>query len=208
MDTPEAAASHYRREAIGAFAHDLRTPLTALRMAVDIGRQLAGGDTVTLDEQLVGMVEGALAEIEALADALHEASRLERGKLTLGDGPADLGEVLAAAQAQARGALTAGAVPAGVSGPWDGHRLAGALASVAASVVRLAGTETATLAIQNESPLELEVRAGAPGAGGEPFAAGAGFRYFHARQLLEAMGGRVVDQHGAGFALVRITLPR
>lgn len=208
METPGADAGHYRREAIGAFAHDLRTPLTALRMAIDIGRQAGGGDTVALDEQLAGMVDDALAEIEQLTDALQEASRLDRGKASLTRGHANLADVLAAADALAGGALVSGGPAPDTSGSWDADRLARAVAGVATAVARLAGTGAASLTVRAQSPLELDIRAGDGGGRGEPFAAEAGFRYFHARQVLEAMGATVVDARGPGFAFVRITLPK
>ncbi|GAB4327508.1 MAG: hypothetical protein Kow0010_11020 [Dehalococcoidia bacterium] len=209
MDRPRPDNGYYRREAIGAFAHDLRTPLTALRMALDIGRQLArsADAVITLDQQLAGMVDDALGEIERLADALQESSRIERGKLHLERGPAALADVLSRAAVLAGDKLHIEQGPPGATGLWDADRLAAAVASVATAVARLAGAEAARLAAWKISAIELEVRAGEPAGDVAPFAADAGFGYFHARQVLEAMGATVTDARGAGFATVRVSLP-
>ena len=209
MTNPTGDTAYYRREAIGAFAHDLRTPLTALRMALDIGRQ--PGDradaVVMLDEQLAAMVDGALGEIERLVDALQESSRIERGKLRLERGPTALTEVLAHAAGLAGPQFHIEREPPGTSGPWDAGRLAGAIASVATAVARLAGAESAAIAARKGAAIELEIRAGEPADDVAPFAADAGFGYFYARQILEAMGATVTDARAAGFAAVRISLP-
>ena len=207
MTNPTGDTAYYRREAIGAFAHDLRTPLTALRMALDIGRQ--PGDradaVVMLDEQLAAMVDGALGEIERLVDALQESSRIERGKLRLERGPTALTEVLAHAAGLAGPQFHIEREPPGTSGPWDAGRLAGAIASVATAVARLAGAESAAIAARKGAAIELEIRAGEP-ANAKHCRATA-FAYFYARQILEAMGATVTDARAAGFAAVRISLP-
>lgn len=211
MNTPIGDAAHYRREAIGAFAHDIRTPLTALRMAIDIGRHAAppGSDSVILDDELAAMVASALGDVELLVDTLQESSRLERGKLRLDEGPADLSRVVDHAAALADGTLALDGAAPPLQGPWDAARLARAIAAIAGAVARVSGRAPAGLSINASArSVALEITAGDAHASDEPFVAGAGFAYFHARQTLETMGAMVSDAHGPGYARASIILPR
>ncbi|MDZ7727949.1 MAG: histidine kinase dimerization/phospho-acceptor domain-containing protein [Dehalococcoidia bacterium] len=83
-----------RREGVGAFVHELRTPLTSLRMVIELARRSSEGDRLVLDEELAQMMESSLQDLQDLAQSLQEGSWLERGKIQLGTGPADLATVL------------------------------------------------------------------------------------------------------------------
>jgi len=97
----EAGRERQRREAAGAFAHDLRTPLTALRMALDLAGKGAG-EGHALDGELSAVVRGSLADLEGLVDDFHAASRIERALLEPASERCELSAVLAEARASGR----------------------------------------------------------------------------------------------------------
>ncbi|MGE5152159.1 MAG: histidine kinase dimerization/phospho-acceptor domain-containing protein, partial [Rhodospirillaceae bacterium] len=128
------------REAMAAFAHDLRTPLTAVRMVAELARRQSHGHELHLDGELVEMFDASLDDLNALADALQETSRLRRGKLILGHGPAQLSAVVESARARiAAPLLLEGEVPGDVNGPWDIKALSRAIASLAETTNRGGG---------------------------------------------------------------------
>ena len=128
----------YRQEAIGAFSHEIRTPLTSLRMVLELARQGAQGGQLVLDSELAGMLDASIADLQQLADDLQEVSQLERGKLRLSRGPADLCAAFeAAAVLLAPRIQLAGDRPAPVLGPWDPPRLVRALAGFAEATHRI-----------------------------------------------------------------------
>jgi len=133
-------AADLRVAALAAFSHEIRTPLTALRMITDLATPAENGGKM-LDAELVEMLGSSLDELNNLADALQEQSRAERGLVSPANGRTTLGEILdfalAAAAEQAVTLVPAGTIP-DTDGPWDRHRLGGALASLVIGLDRLA----------------------------------------------------------------------
>jgi signal transduction histidine kinase len=198
-----------RREALGAFAHDLRTPLTSIRLLLDLATDRETGE-VRLDAELAPMLVQSVADLEALADALHEASRVERGKLKLSRGPGNLAACLRAARkALDPRVQIAGEVDASLVGPWDPERLAAALAGLAEATNRIGcGDGVVRLRLQpGGHGVRLGLTSGEPG--GEPgrIAADAGFGFFQARTLLVAMGAEVEWSRADQYFSVTLTLP-
>ena len=74
-------AELFRREAMGAFAHEVRTPLTSIRMVMELARRQSSEGQLMLDAELAEMLSSAVDDLLGLADDLQEGSRLERGKL-------------------------------------------------------------------------------------------------------------------------------
>ncbi len=74
MNSDEAATA--RREALGAFSHDIRTPLTSIRMILDLAERDEASGAIVLDGELTTMLSGSLRELESLADGLHDVSRI------------------------------------------------------------------------------------------------------------------------------------
>src|SRR5512139_3273962 len=66
----------YGREAMAAFAHDMRTPLTTIRMVTELARRQSPERELRLDGELAEMFEASARDLGALADALQETSRL------------------------------------------------------------------------------------------------------------------------------------
>ncbi|MCX7618428.1 histidine kinase dimerization/phospho-acceptor domain-containing protein [Tepidiforma sp.] len=207
----EPDAETLRREAMGAFAHEIRTPLTSIRMVIELAKRGADGDAgLQLDRELAEMLLASVDDLQALADDLQEMSRLERGKLALAPGPCDLAAAVAAAAELLGGApqLEGGPVP-GVEGPWDAARLVRAIAGLARSVNRVGdGSGVVRLAGRLEpGAAVIELASGAGGGEPRPIAADAGFSYFRARQLVVAMGGSVHCERRERFARVAVVLP-
>lgn len=200
-----------RREALGAFAHEIRTPLTSIRMVIELARRAGGSSgSLVLDEELAEMLLTSVDDLQRLADDLQEMSRLERGKLTLAPGPCELQAAVAAAgELVGRHVeLVCEALP-GVVGPWDAARLVRALAGLATATNRMGdgGGRVRLGARVTPGIVTLELESGRPGGAVVPVAADAGFGYFRSRQLVVAMGGSVHCERRERFARVVIELP-
>jgi signal transduction histidine kinase len=203
-------AEHYRRESLGAFAHEIRTPLTSIKMVMELARRQAKDGQLVLDTELADMLRTCVDDLQALADDLQETSRLERGRLTLATGPCDLGTAIAAAQelldGQPRLALESEGT---VEGPWDAPRLVRTIAGLAESANRLgdgSGRVLLTWELDGDAAV-LTFRSGEPG--GEPRAIGAdaGFSFFRSRQLVLAMGGSLHCTRAGRNATFQVVLP-
>jgi len=83
-----------RRNFVSDFSHEVRTPLTGLRSAVE-SFELAGGQmTADEDHQLRRIMTRQLRRIERLVDDLAELSSIESGALRLEKSDVDLLEVI------------------------------------------------------------------------------------------------------------------
>ncbi len=206
MDDPE----HYRRELLGAFAHEIRTPLTSIKMVMELARRQADGDRLALDVELAEMLRTSVDDLQALADDLQETSRLERGRLTLGTGPCDLGAAIAAARELLDGQpeLVVGHAGSG-EGPWDAPRLVRAIAGLGQSANRL-GDGSGRVQLDWEfggDGAVLKFRSGEPGGAPRTIGADAGFSFFRSRQLVLAMGGSVHSARAERYATFVVALP-
>ena len=207
----EPDAETLRRETMGAFAHEIRTPLTSIRMVMELAKRNAdteGG--LYLDRELAEMLAASVDDLQQLADDLQEMSRLERGKLALAPGPCDLAAAVSAAGELLGGSpAIEGEAPPTVEGPWDAGRLVRALAGLARSANRMGeGSGTVRLTCRVEpGQAVVEFASGTPGGEARPIAADAGFTFFRARQLVVAMGGSVHCERRERFARVAAVLP-
>lgn len=203
-------AEHYRREALGAFAHEIRTPLTSIKMVMELARRQSSGGQFVLDGELVDMLRTSVEDLQQLADDLQETSRLERGRLALATGPCELVAAIEAARDQLGGQPALEAEVAGpIEGPWDTPRLIHALAGFAMSANRIGdGSGTVRLRVmRDDEAVTLRFVSGSPRDGNRPVAADAGFSFFRARQLVLAMGGSVHSARAERFATFTVALP-
>lgn len=199
----------FRREAMGAFAHEVRTPLTSIKMVMELARRQSAGKGLLLDDELADMLRTSVDDLQTLADDLQESSRLERGRAKLSRGPSDLAVAVAAAQDLLRGIELAGTIPPGIEGPWDASHLVRAIAGFGESANRIGnGSGVVRLALSTApGAVELLFRSGEPGGSERPITADAGFSFFRSRQLVLAMGGSVHCQRAERFATFRVALP-
>jgi signal transduction histidine kinase len=189
---PETEQELYRREAMGAFAHEVRTPLTSIRMVLELASREADGKGLTLDAELAAMLNSSVDDLQQLADDLQEASRLERHKLLLGRGPCDLrAAVEAARELLGHEAEILGDVPEHIEGPWDVPRMVRAIAGFTRSTNRIGdGCGVVGLAFEHGgNEIRLGFSSGEPGGDAKEIGADAGFSFFRSRLFVMAMGG-------------------
>ncbi len=201
---------YYRQEAMGAFAHEIRTPLTSLRMVVELARRQAGGrDTLLLDAELAGMLHQSIAALQQLADDLQEQSRLERGRIVLGDGPCELAAAIEAAREMLRPGIDLACPEVEpLNGPWDAPRLVKALAGFADGANRIGDGSGVVRLDATVAPdrVHLVFSSGRPGGASRPVAADAGFGFFRARQYVLAAGGAVDCDRRERYLSIAVTL--
>lgn len=201
---------HFRRESLGAFAHEIRTPLTSIKMVMELARRQARDGQLVLDAELADMLSASVEDLQTLADDLQETSRLERGRLTLATGPCDLGAAIAAARELLDGHPELVVEFDGtVEGPWDAPRLVRTIAGFAQAANRL-GDGSGLVRLEWEPGSEavvLRFASGEPREGQLPFGAEAGYSFFRARQLVIAMGGSVHSARAERYAAFTVALP-
>lgn len=199
-----------RVDALASFSHEVRTPLTAIRMVLDLGASDRSGGKM-LDAELVGLLESSLAEMTQLLDQLQDFSRAERGRLQLVPTPSMLSEILADAGRTAGEALQLAVLaPRDIVGHWDASRLAQALADLAVGVDRMGAADgrvrgnTALTAETLVIVLESGTADGSEISRGAPLPV---FAYFSAGALIMAMGGTIATDQQSGYCRLEITLP-
>lgn len=199
----------FRREAMGAFAHEVRTPLTSIKMVMELARRQSSEGELLLDGELADMLKTSVEDLQQLADDLQETSRLERGKAVLSRGPCDLAAALDAARELLHGVEITGVPEPRLEGPWDAPRLVRAIAGFAQSANRVGdGSGIVRLeAHRADDFAELIFTSGKPAGEEKPMAADAGFSFFRSRQLVLALGGSVHCQRADRFATFRVVLP-
>jgi signal transduction histidine kinase len=204
-DDPEA----FRREAMGAFAHEVRTPLTSIKMVMELARRQSSEGQLLLDAELATMLKSSVEDLQQLADDLQETSRLERGKVNLATGPCDLAAAVDAAREMVSPLELNGIPEPGLGGPWDSARLVRALAGFTQSANRIGdGSGAVRLEAHREGRFaELTFTSGKVAGDSKAIAADAGFSFFRSRQLVLAMGGSVHCQRADRFATFRVALP-
>ena len=203
-------AEALRREAMGAFAHEIRTPLTSIRMVLELARRQAVGGQMLLDSELTTMLNASVDDLQRLADDLQEASRLERGKVTLSPGPCDLGAAVEAARELLGPNLRLeGPTPVDIEGPWDAPRVVRAIAGFTQSANRVGNGSGAVDFRCTVTPeqVALHFASGTPEGSPREMAADAGFPFFRSRQFVVAAGGSVEWDRRERFVAITVTLP-
>lgn len=199
---------NFRSEALGAFAHEFRTPLTAIKMVMELGRRGAPEGAINLDPDIAGMLVESVANLEVLADGIQSLSWLERGKLSLEDGPCDLGTIIEAARASLDEAVTLSVSGVdGITGPWDSARLPKVLAAVVETVSRCGGGPVALHATTASGGTRLCISSGEPGGNERPINADLGFEFFAACVTLEYGDATVSCERASRYLMVDIELP-
>ncbi len=199
---------NFRNEALGAFAHEFRTPLTAIKMVMELGRRAGQGEDIHLDPEIAEMLDESVRNLETLADGIQALSWLERGKLKLDDGPCDLAASIAAARVslgETVAVTTAGAD--GVTGPWDPARLPGAIAALIETAARCGTGEVAITASAADGATSLTVASGEPGGNPRALNADLGFDFFAACLLLQYGDANIICERSTRYFKVTVELP-
>lgn len=207
IEPPTASATAIDSDALGAFAHDVRTPLNAASMVIDVARRLRSGDgDIVLDDELARMLLTAIDDIERLVADIHEVSRIERGKQRLMPGPSSLADAVTAGIIQAGSDISVEVFgPIDGTGPWDGDRLARIVADFVRCVNR-SGDGSGQVRISGHGPGRISIECGTPGGREKGVAADVGWGFFRSKAVLQAMGGAVDCDRAEQYLSLRVFL--
>jgi signal transduction histidine kinase len=224
-------AERMRRELIAAVSHDLRTPITSLRLLTDaIADDVVDGDT---KRAYLGQISTHLNAMSALIDDLFELSRLEAGDIAWSLEQVRLDELVGETvdamkvQADARNVEVRAELPAGLRPahgdpeklqrvlfnliqnairhtPADGSVVVRARPAGDAVEIEVADTGDGIADHEREHVFEPFFRGGAQAA--RP-SNGAGLGLAISRAIVEAHGGRIWLEEAPHGTRVRFSLP-
>jgi signal transduction histidine kinase len=224
-------ADQGRRDLVAAVSHDLRTPLTSLRLLADaIESDLVDAET---RHDYLAQMSLHLGSLSALIEDLFELSRLEAGDIHWSMQQVRLDELVAEtveamrAQAAVKRVSVETTVPAGLANAWaDPERLQRVLFNLIQNAIRHtpADGSVTVLAEPNGGGLEVEVADTGEGLADEdrthafePFyrggngrarsRGGSGLGLAICRAIVEAHGGRIWFAESPTGTRVRFSLP-
>ena len=224
-------AERMRRDLVAAVSHDLRTPITSLRLLTD-----AIADDVVDDatrRAYLGQMSTHLNALSALIDDLFELSRLEAGEIawSLEQVPLDelVGETVEAmrVQADARHVEVRTELPPGLRpARGDPEKLQRVLFNLIQNAIRHTPADGSVVVRAEPAGDAVEIEVADTGAGipapdrdriFEPFyrggaeaarpSNGAGLGLAISRAIVEAHGGRIWLEDAASGTRVRFSLP-
>jgi signal transduction histidine kinase len=225
------ASDAARRRLVAAVSHDLRTPLTSLRLLADaIEDELVDDET---RRDYLRQMSVHLRSLSALVDDLFELSRLEAGDIQWSMQRVRLDELVAEtveamrAQAQAHGVRVSAAVAEHVVvARADPERLQRVLFNLIQNAIRHTPADGSVTVLAEASPAGIEVEVADTGAGLDPADRTRAFEPFYrggngearpagatglgltiCRAIVEAHGGRIWFADARVGTRVRFSLP-
>jgi signal transduction histidine kinase len=228
MRTQLARLDHARREFIANASHELRTPIFSLGGFLEL---IAGDD---VDEptrrEFIGTMQEQLARLQRLATDLLDLSRLDAGQLSLELEPVDVARIAEELAEEFAAVALSSDHPIELA-PGDGPvealadetrtlRIGRALLDNAIRHTP-GGTQVRVSAGRSDGRAVLSVEDAGPGIPADQVrqvferfhrvegghASGSGLGLAIARELADAMGGRVVLESSAGRTVFRLELP-
>jgi signal transduction histidine kinase len=220
-------AVRVRDEFLSIASHELRTPLTALQLQLEaLARSAARDDAAT---PRLSRAMGSTRKLSALVDRLLDVSRLSLGRVSLVRERLDLAKVVsevvdrfAEDAARARCVITVDAgVP--VEGEWDPMRVEEIASNLLSNAIKYgAGAPVEVCVARDEGGARLDVRDHGIGIRAEDQGriferferavdvagyGGCGLGLYIVRQLVEAHGGTIDVESGAGGSRFCVRLP-
>jgi signal transduction histidine kinase len=225
------ASDAARRKLVAAISHDLRTPLTSLRLLADAIEDELVDDQTRRD--YLRQMSVHLRSLSALVDDLFELSRLEAGDIQWSMQRVRLDELVAEtveamrAQAQAHGVRVSAAVPEHVVvARADPERLQRVLFNLIQNAIRHTPADGSVTVLAESNPAGIEVEVADTGAGLDPADRTRAFEPFYrggngearpagatglgltiCRAIVEAHGGRIWFADARVGTRVRFSLP-
>jgi PAS domain S-box-containing protein len=233
----EQRAVRYRDEFLGIASHELWTPLSSMRLQIELTERAAarqGGVAAVPParfEKLLDVLGRQVKNLDRLIMDLLDASRVANGRLTVELEPTDLVPVITAVASQFSEQLTAAGcslsidVPPTLTGHYDPRRLEQVLANLVTNAVKYApGKPLSIRATQSSESVTIEVRDSGPGiapehqerifgrferASDRRNVSGLGLGLYVSREIVRNHSGRlwVESQPGQGASFF-IELPR
>lgn len=227
-----AALSAARDAFISVAAHELRTPIGALRLAVETASARAGSaDMPRHLRDLLRELGRGVDELALEVEDLLDVSQLERGTLRVQRSTVDLRDVCAAAVDRVRWTFGTDRIVASlpatpIEGRWDRRRLERAVANVLENALRFSPPESpvriAARAVDGQAVVEIQDHG--PGIDAadheriwQPFVRatsrrsaqqGAGLGLYIVREIVSAHGGTAaVDSQPPHGTTISVTLP-
>jgi signal transduction histidine kinase len=149
-------AMRARDDFLSVLSHEVKTPLTPLRLKIQKAQRLLAGAVEGMDPgplaETLRATDGHVERLVGFVDDLIETSRLDSEPIRPGVDPVDLGAIVRDAVARCRGDLerlgchVTVSVPAQVLGRWDAARIAHALRNLLVNATKYA-----------PGPIEIEV---------------------------------------------------
>jgi signal transduction histidine kinase len=220
-----------RRHLVAAVSHDLRTPITALRLLAEaVGDDIVDGD---LRRAYLMRMRTHIDALSALIDDLFELSRLEAGDINWSLERVPLGELVGETveamrlEAEAKGVAVSASVPCGlVPARANPEKLQRVLSNLIQNAIRHTPADGSVVVRAEPVDAGIEVEIADSGAGIAPedrervFGAfyrggagaartgdGAGLGLAVSRAIVEAHGGRIWVADSSRGARVRFSLP-
>jgi len=211
-------AVRLRDEFLSLASHELKTPLTVLRLQLEALRErLPADDRITRAK--LDRSNRAGQRLTELVEALLDVSRIATGQFTLHPERADLADIVATAVDRLHETATAAGCALSVTadcaiGTWDRSRIDQVVTNLVSNAIRYAaGTPIEVTVTRSSDDAVIAVRDRGPGlADGqvnrifERFERGASIRHFAGlglglyvvRQITEAHGGGVTAENSTG----------
>ncbi|HKC52929.1 MAG TPA: ATP-binding protein [Myxococcota bacterium] len=221
-----------RNDLVATVAHEFRTPLTSLRMAIHLLNEQAAGPVSEKQASLLFAAREDCERLQSIVDELLDLSRIQGGKLELHLADVDIEslarraiEAQRSAAEQAKVELRSEVLPGQGEARVDSDRIALVFANLLGNAIRHSPPESSvSVRARPDGPrLRFEVADRGPGIPREYRPAifdkyfqlpdgprgGAGLGLFIAREIVHAHGGEIgVDDEPGGGARFWFSLPK
>jgi PAS domain S-box-containing protein len=220
-----------REDTLAAVSHDLRNPLSTIRIAAGLVRRVGPGEGTAFGPRAAESIERACQRMNRLIEDLLDMSSIDAGRLSLVPARVDCGELVREPVEIVRGAareaaldVAVGRAPAGAAVDADRDRILQVLLNLVSNAVKVTppgGAISVGCAVEGDDALFTVADTG-PGIAAEDLPhlfdrywrgtqaryKGSGLGLSIARAIVEAHGGRIwaESRPGAG-ATFRFTIP-